>query len=319
MGNQQVDLRQGAAPELIQQEQELRQRIVGLQNALSAEQAKPFDQQSEELLTRLTDELEKARSEHEKLLVRLKLENPEYASLVSVNTLSLEEVQKQVLDADTTLIEYFVLDDQVLAWVIDQEGFELVALEIARDDLRNQVEFLRNVITSREFDAEAAANLYDALFAPLKPHIRHSNLVIVPHGVLHYLPFAALWDAENERYLVQDYALTYAPSASALKFILDKRSPDQGRLLAMGNPDGSLPYAEAEAEAVARLYGTAPLLEASGRRKPGLRPGRRGRRAPPGGPWRVQPVQRPVQPHRAGAGRRPRTGTWRCTRSMDWT
>jgi CHAT domain-containing protein len=116
------------------------------------------------------------------------------------------------------------------------------------------------MITNREFDAEAAANLYDALFAPLKPHIRHPNLVIVPHGALHYLPFAALWDAEYQRYLVQDYAVTYAPSASVLQFILDKRSPDQGRLLAMGNPDGSLPYAEDEAEAVANLYGAAPLL-----------------------------------------------------------
>jgi CHAT domain-containing protein len=78
--------------------------------------------------------------------------------------------------------------------------------------------------------------------------------------VLHYLPFAALWDAEHQRYLVQDYAVTYAPSASALEFILEKRSPDEGRLLAMGNPDSSLPYAEDEAEAVASLYGTAPLL-----------------------------------------------------------
>ena len=101
---------------------------------------------------------------------------------------------------------------------------------------------------------------YNALFAPLKPYIRHPNLVIVPHGVLHYLPFAALWDGEKERYLLEEYALTYAPSASALKFILAKRSPDQERLLAMGNPDGSLPSAEAEAEAVAKLYGTAPLL-----------------------------------------------------------
>ncbi len=260
IGNQRVDLHAGADAGLLAQEQGLRERVAGLQNELNAESAKPIDQQNKLLLDSLSANLEQARKDYQELFVRLQLESPEYASLVSVTTLSLEDVQKQVLDTETTLIEYFVLDDQVLAWVIDQEGSELVTLDKARDDLRKQVEFLRNLITSREFDA-AAADLYNALFAPLKPHIHRPNLVIVPHGVLHYLPFAALWDAENGRYLVQDYALSYAPSASALKFILAKRSPDDGRVLAMGNPDGSLPYAKDEAQAVARLYGTVPLLE----------------------------------------------------------
>lgn len=261
IGNQRVDLHAGADAGLLAQEQGLRERVAGLQNELNAESAKPIDQQNKLLLDSLSANLEQARKDYQELFVRLQLENPEYASLVSVTTLSLEDVQKQVLDTETTLIEYFVLDDQVLAWVIDQDGFELLTLDIARDDLRKQVEFLRNLITSREFDAAAAADLYNALFAPLKPHIHRLNLVIVPHGVLHYLPFAALWDAEDGRYLVQDYALSYAPSASALKFILPKRSPDDGRVLAMGNPDGSLPYAEDEAKAVAGFYGTAPLLK----------------------------------------------------------
>jgi CHAT domain-containing protein len=97
-----------------------------------------------------------------------------------------------------------------------------------------------------------------------------ASLVIVPHDVLHYLPFAALWNAQSGRYLIQDYALTYAPSASALKFIQAKRTPkrdslpngDEGRLLALGNPDGTLLAAEGEARAVAGLYGVAPLVGA---------------------------------------------------------
>jgi CHAT domain-containing protein/Tfp pilus assembly protein PilF len=259
-GNQRVDFRQGAAPELIEEEQALRQQIIGLEDSLTAERGRPLDQQRQPLLETLSKELEQARDDYQKLLIRLKLESPEYASLVSVSSLSLEEVQDQVLDEDTTLVEYFVLDDQTLAWVIDQDGFELVALEIGRNELHNRVEFLRDLIAIQGYDPQVAAVLHDALFAPLKPHIHHANLVIVPHGVLHYLPFAALWDAEAEHYLVEDYAVTYAPSASVLQYILDKRNADDGRLLAMGNPDGSLPYAAAEAEGVAELYDSAPLL-----------------------------------------------------------
>jgi len=262
IGNRQVDFRQGAAAELAAQERELRQRIAGLQNTLASERARPFDQQSQRTIEALLADLEQARKEYAELLTRLKLTSPEYASLVSVNALTLAEVQARVLDERTTLIEYFVLDDQTLAWVIDRDRFTLVKLALGRVDLRNRVEFLRNLIAARDFDVATAAGLYDALLAPLVPHIRYPNLVIVPHDVLHYLPFAALWNVQSGRYLIQDYTLTYAPSASALKFIQAKRTPNEGRLLALGNPDGSLPAAEGEARAVAGLYGVAPLVGA---------------------------------------------------------
>lgn len=166
-----------------------------------------------------------------------------------------------MLDDHNTLIEYFILDDHTLAWVIDRDGLELISLEITRDNLRNQVEFLHNLIVRRDFDLETAANLHADLIAPLVPRIRHPNLIIVRHSVLHYLPFAALWDAESERFLVQDYALTYAPSASALSFILDKRNPEEERLLVIGNPDGSLPHADTEVEAIASIYGSTSLID----------------------------------------------------------
>jgi CHAT domain-containing protein/Tfp pilus assembly protein PilF len=260
IGNRQPDYQQGAAAELAAQERELRQRIAGLQNTLASEQARPFDQQSQGTIKELLTELERARDEYDELLTRLKLTSPEYASLVSVDALTLAEVQTQVLDEHTTLIEYFVLDEYTLAWVIDRDSVQMVKLAITRADLGNKIEYLRNLIADRDSDAQTSASLYDAIFASLVPHIHHPNLVIVPHDALHYLPFAALWNTGGNRYLVQDYALTYAPSASALKFILDKRNPDAGHLLVLGNPDGSLPNAESEAKAVAAMYATTPLL-----------------------------------------------------------
>jgi CHAT domain-containing protein len=106
-------------------------------------------------------------------------------------------------------------------------------------------------------DAQAA-ELYRDLFAPLEPLVRHRNLVIVPHGDLHFLPFAALWD--GRRHLGEAYALHYAPSATVLKFAREKTARPVGPILALGNPDGSLSQAEKEAEIAARLYGDRPLL-----------------------------------------------------------
>lgn len=61
------------------------------------------------------------------------------------------------------------------------------------------------------------------------------NLTIVPHGVLHYLPFNAIYDKEN--FLIDRYNIRVLPSASVMKFIKERREGHAGNLLAFGNPD----------------------------------------------------------------------------------
>lgn len=259
LGNQDLTLGNLSNSRWIEQEQQLRQRIGELDNALQSEREKPASEQNPEIVNQLLQELEETQQAYEDVLTQSSLENPEYTSFVRVPALTLDEVQTSVLDDETTLVEYYVMEDHLLAWVIDQDEATLVNLEIGREELEDQVELLRNIINEQDFDIEIAAALYDALFAPLQPYIRHNNLVLIPHGVLHYLPFNALWDREQQQYLIEAYAITYAPSASVLKYIQEKRNPDEGRLLVMGNPDRSLPQAEVEVNAVAQLYTTQAL------------------------------------------------------------
>jgi len=261
LGNAQVDLSRATDDPLIAEAERQRSQLVSLQNAYAAEQAKALNERDQGRLDRLSAQREEARNAYAQLLTRIKLASPDYAAHVEVETVALEAVQQEVLDAETTLIEYVVLDEHTLAWVIDQDGFQVIELPIDQDDLTDQVEELYTLITEgQEFDVELANALYRSLFAPLAAHIRHTNLVIAPHGVLHYLPFAALWDAERDRYLIEEYAVTYVPSASVLNLILDNRNQDAGQLLALGNPDRSLPKAEAEVQAVAALYDSKPLV-----------------------------------------------------------
>jgi len=139
----------------------------------------------------------------------------------------------------------------------------------------------------------AAQELHRTLIAPLSASLRTPRLVIVPHGALHYLPFAALLNPETDRYLVQDYELVTLPNASALPFIAERQGSKgagvQGSdfspaplhprppALVVGNPAtgefdataslavereglGPLPFAEQEAQAIAALYGVEPLI-----------------------------------------------------------
>jgi CHAT domain-containing protein len=78
-------------------------------------------------------------------------------------------------------------------------------------------------------------------------------VVVVPHDVLHYLPFAALRSPEG-RWLVEDWRMSTVPSASVLKYLPAKGDTATGPAIALGNPelgpDLALRFAEREARAV---------------------------------------------------------------------
>jgi CHAT domain-containing protein/Tfp pilus assembly protein PilF len=259
LGNRRVDSRD-AGSDLIAQEQSLRTKLEELKQQVQDEHKKPFYEKDQALLSRLAAEIDDGRKRYETLLIRLKQSKPEYASLVHASPLSIGAVQ-QLLDRETTLVEYFVLDGEILAWVIDQGTHHLIRLPVAKENLQGKIELLRNRIVHREPVDDLASELYQTLFAPLALHVRHPNLLIIPHDALHFLPFAVLANPHG-RPLVESYTLAYLPSASVLPFVLGKRKPVAGPMLALGNPDESLPHAAAEALAAARFYGAEPLLGA---------------------------------------------------------
>jgi CHAT domain-containing protein len=109
-----------------------------------------------------------------------------------------------------------------------------------------------------------AIDLHDVLIAPLEEHLTTDHLAIIPHDVLHYLPFAALSDGEH--FLVDDYTFTLLPNASSLPHIEQNTGNMFTDPLIIGNPAtndddlSTLNGAEQEAKFVADLFGSTPLL-----------------------------------------------------------
>ena len=249
----------------------LRMEIQSLERRLLAA---PADERA-----RLTAELRRARERYQSLLVRLKVTGRDAASSTHPEPQDLQTVREELAPA-TSLVSYFVSPSQVHAWVLDKESFRHVVLPAGAEDLRNAacwVDELRRQgggRGARPLDPRCGGEvvrpeaLYEKLVAPLRGDLRHRRLILVPHGELHYIPFAALRDPETGRSLLEDYTLTYAPSASSVGFLRHLESPVQGRALVLGEPEEldpalrSLPAARREAELVARLLGTRPLLGA---------------------------------------------------------
>jgi CHAT domain-containing protein/Tfp pilus assembly protein PilF len=246
--------------QLAQQERSLEAELVELERSLRRERNKPVPELNTAAIQLLQVQQTSKRQEYEEVLVRLKLQDPEYASLRSGSTLTLLEVQR-FLDRDTTLISYFVTPNSTLAFVITRDSFQSVELPVKESDLRSTISWFRTFTNIRDLQPQSLMQLHAWLIAPLKPYIKTPIVGIISHSILHYLPFAALEDGRG--YLGDEHTIFYLPSASVLPFIQRKAKPLGKTLLAVAQSRAEglplLRYADDEANEVARLFNTRPI------------------------------------------------------------
>ncbi|MBE9117251.1 tetratricopeptide repeat protein [Lusitaniella coriacea LEGE 07157] len=261
--NAQIDIRAGADSPLLERERDLQIQIAALRQQLLELRNKPQNQWDEETIEEVTTQIETLQKEYENLLTQLKLQSQETAELVSVDVASLAEIQN-LLDDDTTLVEYFVTEERTLAFIITHNSFQTVPLEVGKEQLTKELKLFYDFSRLNNPHPAELKQLHQWLIAPLLPYLKTSQLSIVPHSILHYLPFAALTDGQT--YLSDTFILSKLPSASTLRYLPEKRKPKTDTLLALGNPTiseplGILHYAKQEAETVARLFNTDALTD----------------------------------------------------------
>jgi CHAT domain-containing protein len=246
---------------ILEHERALQARIGVLRAMMEAEEADP------EQARRLRKELAEAQQDYNEFLAKVRKENKEQASLMNVEPLALKQVQ-ELLDPEVTMLEYFVVGGSVYLWVVEKDRLRYVNIRLNRKDLVSKVTSLRDTIyqisEKERFDA-LSRELYRLLIEPALPHIRGKELLIVPHDVLHYLPFQTLLSPQG-KFLIQDYPLYYISSASLLQFTKEKRRAGKGdKVLALGNPDlgdprMNLQFAELEAKEIQGLYPQSTVL-----------------------------------------------------------
>src|SRR5947208_14301432 len=88
-------------------------------------------------------------------------------------------------------------------------------------------------------------SLYDELVAPLRPYFQGKHLIVVPHGLLHFLPFHAL--RNGEQYLCDAFTVSYAPSATVFSWCQEKPASANLRSLVFGIADERAPQSPEEA------------------------------------------------------------------------
>jgi CHAT domain-containing protein len=208
---------------------------------------------------------EAADRDYRAFLERVRGESREQASLMTVEPVTLPEIQGR-LPEGTTLLESLVDDEDVIVWVVDRHRATVVRIPGDPQTLVTLVREFRSAIAKRTslsaVRAQAEA-LYGRLLGPAREQIEGDRLLIVPHGVLHYLPFGALRSPAHH-WVAEEFALATLPSASVLRYVADKGAGTSDRALVVGNPDLgaglALPWAEREARLVARYEPGATVL-----------------------------------------------------------
>ncbi|HET9526495.1 MAG TPA: CHAT domain-containing tetratricopeptide repeat protein [Pyrinomonadaceae bacterium] len=218
----------------------------------------------------LDAELEKLQAEYEEIENQIRTASPRYATLTANKPLTLAEVQQNVLDDQTVLVEYALQQEESYLFAVSKSAVSLFKLpsranvEKLATDLRAQLipaKLQRRIVgidvaeanrglgiaSSAPEDAApfiAASNaLYKAVLEPAAAIIGEKRLMVVADGALNYVPFEVLLktadagDFSSLGYLVKTNEVIYAPSASVVAAIKQQRTKATGRsMLIIADP-----------------------------------------------------------------------------------
>jgi tetratricopeptide (TPR) repeat protein len=165
--------------------------------------------------------------------------------------------ERRKVPPGVAIVDYLTRADALLVFVVDAHGVTYSRVPIEATELEARVTTAIHGISTGAPDWRSpAARLSEVL---LPPPIRRrisgaTHLVVVPHGPLHRVPFAAL--PVEGTLLVERATLSRAPSSDAVLARLARPAPGRPtQVLVVGDPRGDLPGARAEADDVASLYG----------------------------------------------------------------
>jgi CHAT domain-containing protein len=253
---------EGVPVELLQRKQENIDRQQDIADILTGINISTEDLKKKP--AELDAELEKLQTEYEEIENQIRTASPRYASLTANKPLTLSEVQQNVLDDQTVLVEYALQVEESYLFVASKTGISLLKLPSRANidklatDLRGQLipSKLQRLIVGIDVaeanrgvgiasaapeDAApfvAASNaLYKVVLEPAAAMIGEKRLLVVADGALNYVPFEVLLkssesgDFSSLGYLVKTNEIIYAPSASVIAAIKQQRPKASGRAM----------------------------------------------------------------------------------------
>lgn len=222
-----ADIRKGVEPKLLEAERRTQQQLdalekrrVELVNNSNPAQAANIKNQLASLQTAEPALLGQYRD----IQTKIRATSPEYAALTQPQALTLAQIQQQVLDNDTVLLEYSLGKERRYLWAVTKTSITSYQLP-KQADIEAAAKTFRNTLTAPSQRnnpsrvAAASQALSKIILAPAASKLGKKRLVIVSDGALQYIPFAALSlpsKAKSAIPLVFEHEIVTLPSASTI-------------------------------------------------------------------------------------------------------
>ncbi|MEG4196744.1 CHAT domain-containing protein [Microcoleus sp. Pol12A5] len=242
-----ADIRQGVAPELLQQERNLQQQLDALETRRIETISRPNHTPAE------TAELDQKRQtllgQYQEVQAQIRSTSPRYATLTQPQPLTLAQIQEQILDQNTILLQYSLGKERSYLWAVTKTS--LTSYELPKQvDIEKAARNFRDAVTNPRYRnildrvAEANNTLSQIILQPVAAQLAQKRLLIVGDGILNYLPFAALSLPETpgknrNQPLIVDREIVLLPSASTLGILRQNyhdRQPPTRTLAMLADP-----------------------------------------------------------------------------------
>jgi CHAT domain-containing protein len=253
-----ADIRQGIDSALLERERSLRQRLAARATAqVNLLNGKHTTEQAEAA----AKEISSITTKYEEIEAQIRASSPRYAALTLPQPLNLTEIQQQVLDSETLLLEYSLGNDASYLFLVSQTSISSHQLP-KRAEIEMAARRVYQLLTAQqpkpgESVAEHQARIDDAkknyllqaaalskmLLGPVASQLGNKRLVIVADGALQYTPLAALplpsAASEDAQPLIVEHEVVSIPSASSLAILRSEiagRKPAEKALAVLADP-----------------------------------------------------------------------------------
>ncbi|HMQ90603.1 MAG TPA: CHAT domain-containing protein [Flavilitoribacter sp.] len=200
------------------------------------------------------------REQLDDLVNTFKKDYPDYYRLkTQPGFTSIQSLREKSLAEDQTLLEYYVADTVIYAFLIRKDHFEVIPLkkdpgfeDLVYDFRKGMIAFFTSedrpdtlYQSCLKTYTRTAHDLYTDLIAPLKEKLT-KKITIIPDAVLNYLPFEALlteappvyYRINSFKYFMEDHIIQYDYSATLFAEATEgPRTPFDARKLAAFAPD----------------------------------------------------------------------------------
>ena len=231
-------------------------RIAALDRALTELSAGPEDGEKRMAIEHA---LQVARSQYEEHLAHSPSGERGFSGGVAP---TLSELRAK-LPHGAGLLLFLSGPDRIDAFLVRNDGVTEASATVGEAPLAARVRVARDLITRARPGPEAITalgDLYELLLGGLARSgslDRIGRLLIVPHGSLTALPFAALWDRVRGKFLIEDRSIGYSPAiGSVMQSINPIRISANGALI-LAPLAAELPGTAREAKAILRLIPNA--------------------------------------------------------------